>query len=300
MKFSNLYIKGWLLGLVLVATTFSSCKKDGNPNNLPDVNPADYQGKIDGYTSSDEIYSKNLVAYWSFDGNKNELKTGTAPTSSANDSYIAAGIKGQALSLNAGYLYYAKQFDAVKTAALKKFTISEWVQILNNGSKKTMLFQIARPGLFNGSLDFILETNANPATNTDYIQIHPYFTTVSGGQQDNINNYGSVNLSPKIGANVWVHLILTYDNATGVFNIWANGIKVGNYPNRGVGNSLFNSYEPSEIIMGANYNLIPGKTVNADASYAAMTGSIDEVRIYNTVLPDAHIKALYNLGKLGK
>jgi hypothetical protein len=27
-----------------------------------------------------------------------------------------------------------------------------------------------------------------------------------------------------------------------------------------------------------------------------MTGKIDEVRIYNISLPDAHIKALYNLG----
>ena len=300
MKFSTIHIKSCMLGIALAATTFSSCKKDGNPNNLPDVDPSSYAGKIDGYSSSDEIYPKNLVAYWSFDGTKNELKSASAPTSSANDSFIPGGVKGQALALNAGYLYYGKQFDAVKTAALKNFTISEWVQILNNGSKKTMLFQIARPGLFDGSLDFILETNANPATNTDYIQIHPYFTTVGGGRQDNINNYGSVNLSPKIGANVWVHLLLTYDSTAGVFNIWANAVKVGNYPNRGTGNSLFNSYEPSELIMGANYNLIPGKSVNADASYAAMTGSIDEVRIFNTVLPDAYIKALYNLGKAGK
>jgi hypothetical protein len=300
MKFSTIYIKPCMLGLAFAAATFSSCKKDGNPNNLPDVDPSSYVGKIDGYSSSDEIYPKNLVAYWSFDGTKNELKSASAPTSSLNDSFIAGGVKGQALALNAGYLYYGKQFDAVKTAALKSFTISEWVQILNNGSKKTMLFQIARPGLFDGSLDFILETNANPATNTDYIQIHPYFTTVGGGRQDNINNYGAVNVSPKIGANVWVHLLITYNGATGTFNIWANAAKVGNYPDRGVGTSLFNSYEPSEIIMGANYNLIPGKSVNADASFGAMTGSIDEVRIFNTVLPDAYIKTLYNLGKAGK
>ena len=299
MKFSYKN-KSYYIGLILSIAIFSSCKKSDNPNDLPDVDSSQYAGKIDGFSSSDEIYSKNLVAYWSFDGNKNEIKTGTAPTSSANDSFLAAGVKGQAISLNAGYLYYGKQFDALKTAALKNFTISEWVQILNNGFKKTMLLQIARPGMFNGSLDFILETNANPANNTDYIQIHPYFATVGGGLQDNINNDGAVNLSPKIGANVWVHLIITYDSSAGIFNIWANSVKVGNYPNRGVGNSLFNSFEPSELIMGGNYNLIPGKSVNTDTNFAAMTGSIDEVRIYNTVLPDAYIKALYNLGKAGK
>ncbi|MFI5452061.1 LamG-like jellyroll fold domain-containing protein [Pedobacter sp. UC225_61] len=300
MKFSNLYTKGCMLGLVLAATVISSCKKDGNPNNLPDVSPSDYTGKIDGFSSSDEIYSKNLVAYWSFDGTKNELKTGTAPTSTLNDAFIAGGVKGQALSLTGGYMYYGKQFDAFKTTAFKSFTISEWVQILNNGSKKTMLFQIARPGIFDGSLDFILETNANPASNTDYIQIHPYFTTVGGGRQDNINNYGSTNLSPKIGASKWVHLLITYDGLTGTFDIWANAIKIGNYPNRGTGTSLFNSYEPSEIIMGANYNVIPGKSVNSDTNFGAMTGSIDEVRVYNTNLPQAYIKALYNLGLAGK
>ncbi|RZK67269.1 MAG: LamG domain-containing protein [Pedobacter sp.] len=300
MNISTLNIKRLAFGIAICAAIFSSCKKSDNPNNLPDVDPSAYEGKVDGYNSSDEIYPKNLVAYWSFDGTKNELKSSSAPTSSSNDSFIPGGVKGQALSLKEGYVYYGKQFDAVKTAALKSFTISEWVQILNNGSKKTMLFQIARPGMFNGSFDFILETNANPASNTDYIQIHPYFTTIGGGRQDNINNFGATNLSPKIGANKWVHLLITYDGASGVFDIWANTVKVGNYPNRGTGTSLFNSFEPSEIIMGANYNLIPGKTVSTDTSFGAMTGSIDEVRIYNTVLPQAYINALYNLGLAGK
>lgn len=300
MKFSYKSKQNYILGLILTVAVFSSCKKDGNPNNLPDVDAGAYTGKIDGFNSSDEIYTNNLVAYWSFDGNKNELKTNSAPTSSTGDTFIPGGVKGQALSLNSGYLYYGKQFDGVKTAALKSFTLSEWVQILNNGSKKTMLFQIARPGMFNGSLDFILETQANPASNTDYLQIHPYFTAVGGGRQDNINNYGANNISPKIGANKWIHLLITYNVVTGFFDIYANTVKVGNYPSRGTGNNLFNSYEPSEIIMGGVYNLIPGKSVNTDTSFGAMTGSIDEVRLYNTVLPQAYINALYNLGIAGK
>lgn len=299
MKFSHKN-KTCCIVLILSVAFFSSCKKTDNPNNLPDVDASQYAGKIDGFNSSDEIYSKNLVAYWSFDGTKNELKTNTAPTTTLNDSFIAGGVKGQGIALNAGYLYYGKQFEAFRAASLKSFTISEWVQILNNGSKKTMLFQIARPGLFDGNLDFILETNANPASNTDYIQIHPYFTTIGNTRQDNINNYGANNLSPKIGANKWVHLLITYNGASGFFDIWANAIKVGNYPDRGTGNNLFNSFEPSEIIMGANYNLIPGKSVNTDTNFGAMTGSIDEVRIYNTVIPPAYITTLYKLGVAGK
>ncbi len=273
-----------------------SCKKDGNPNNLPDVSPADYAGTIDGYNSSDEIFPSKLVAYWTFDDTKNETKSNTAPGQSANDAFVAGGVKGKALSLTSGYLYYPTQFSAFKTDSLKSFSISVWIKILNNGSKRTMLFQIARPGMFNGNINFALNTNSFPATNTDILRIQPTFLTVGGGTQDNLNN----NLSPKIGMDKWTHIVLTYNGSTGVFDIWADGVKVGGFPNRGTGNSLFKSYEPSEVIIGSNYNGIPGKAVNADVSFAPMTGQIDELRVFNIPLPDAHIKSLYNLGKANK
>ncbi|MGV3587397.1 MAG: LamG-like jellyroll fold domain-containing protein [Adhaeribacter sp.] len=296
MKFSYLYSKGSFLGIALAATMLVSCEYDGNPNKLNDVSPADYEGKIDGYTSSEEIYPNNLIAYWSFDDTKNETISNTAPTSTANDSFVAGGVRGKALNLNGGWLYYAKQFENFKTDKLKSFTISHWVQILNNGSKRTMTFQLARPGMFNGNINLALNTNANPASNTDILRIQPVFNTVGGGTQDNLNN----NLSPKIGADKWTHIVITYDGSSGVFNIWADGVKVGGFPNRGVGNNLFKAYEPSEVIIGANYNSIPGKEVNTDANFAPMTGRIDEIRVYNIPLPDAHIRSLYNLGKANK
>jgi hypothetical protein len=291
----NILMTGALIAIIL-----SSCKKDGNPNNLPAVSAANYVGTIDGFKSSEEVYPKNLVAYWSFDIDAKEQKSGTSPTTALNNTIIDGGIRGKAIKLNAGFLYYGTQFNALKTDSLKSFTVSMWVQILNNGSKKTEIFQIARPGMLNGNLDFILETNSNPASNTDYIQIHPTFATAGGGRQDNINNYGAVNLSPKIGASKWTHMVVTYDSTSGVFNIWADGVKVGNYANRGTGDNLFKSYQPSEVVIGGNYNVIPGKSVNTDTSFAAMTGSIDEVRVYNRVIPDAIIKSLFNLGLAGK
>jgi hypothetical protein len=294
MKFSKSYTKICLALLALTAITGSSCKKDGNPNNLPDVSPADYQGKIDGFNSSEEIFPNNLVAYWSFDGTKNEIKSGTAPTSTANDALVAGGVRGQALSLNAGYLYYATQFQKFKTDSFKSFTISTWVKVLNNGSKRTMLFQLARPGIFNGSINFALNTNA--ATTVTTLTIQPTFTTIGGGTQDNLNS----NIKPAISANTWTHLVLTYNGTTGVFDIWADAVKVGAFPNRGTGNNLFKSYEPGEVIIGSNYNGIPGKQVNTDVSFAPMTGQVDEIRVYNIALPDAYIKALYNLGKANK
>jgi hypothetical protein len=285
-----------MLLLFLVTMTGIACKKDGNPNNLPPVDPADYEGTIDGFTSSDEIFPENLIAYWSFDDTKNEIKSGTAPGTTANDTYATGGVRGKSISLAAGYLYFPTQFPRFKTDSLKSWTISTWVKILNNGSKRTMLFQLARPGIFNGNINFALNTQQFPASNTTTLRIQPTFSTVGGGTQDNLNN----TLSPTIGMDKWTHILLTYDFATGVFNIWADAVKVGGFPNRGTGNNSFKSYEPSEVIIGSNYNGIPGKAVNTDVSFAPMTGQVDEIRFYNKVLPDAYIKALFNLGKANK
>ncbi len=296
MKNKFFPIQTGLLFSALLALTLLSCKKDGNPNNLPSVNPADYEGKIDGYSSSDEVYPQNLIAYWGFENTKNETLSGTAPGSSANDSYVDGGVRGKALSLAAGYVYFPTQFAKFKTDSLKSWTISTWVKILNNGSKRTMLFQLARPGIFTGSINFALNTQSFPASNTTTLRIQPTFSTVGGGTQDNLNN----TLSPTIGMDKWAHILLTYEFTTGVFNIWADGVKIGGFPNRGTGNNSFKAYEPNEVIIGSNYNGIPGMAVNSDVTFAPMTGQIDEIRIYNRSLPDAHIKALFNLGKANK
>ncbi|RYZ31573.1 MAG: LamG domain-containing protein, partial [Sphingobacteriales bacterium] len=63
MKIFNTYRKYCLAGLVLATATLSSCEKDGNPNELAELNPADYVGTVGGYRSSDEIIGNSLVAY---------------------------------------------------------------------------------------------------------------------------------------------------------------------------------------------------------------------------------------------
>ena len=292
MKFSNLYKKYCVLGIILTTAILSACKKDGNPNNLPDIDPSIYEGTIGGYKTSEEIFKDNLVAYFSFDDTYAEKFSNTAPTLKAGDSFVA-GFKGKALNLNAGYLYYGSQLPALKTDVFKSFTISQWIEISNNGSKRTMLLTLARPGLLQGSLNINLNTQS---TNAAFLGIQPVFATVGGGTQDNLN----ANASPKFGVGNWVNLVLSYNGLTGRFNIVANGVNIGSYSDRGTGNSLFKSYEPGELIIGANYNGVPGKTVNADAAYAPMSGKIDEIKIYNAFIPDAIIKAMYQLTLAGK
>jgi len=71
-----------------------------------------------------------------------------------------------------------------------------------------------------------------------------------------------------------------------------------NFQSRGTNTFKFTS--PNEIIIGGWYNNIPGKTVTADTWTTPFTGKIDEIRVYNKLLTQAEIAALYRLGLAGR
>lgn len=290
------------LALLTGMIFFVGCKK-GNPNNLPSVSPKDFEGKIQGFDSSGQVASDHLVAYWSFDGNQNEMISGIAPTSSLNVSYISNGVRGQAISLDSGYLYYATQIPALG-ASLHSFTILEWVQILNNGSTPTMTFQLARPGNFWGNINFLLETGQHPASDTSDLVVHPsYFD--GNGTQDNLNagwapDGPGTYRSPTIGANKWVQIGVTYDSSANNIQVWANGVRIGTTSYQHRGNNYYTPTVPDEVIIGGWYNNIPGKEVTTDTWTVPMVGNLDEIRIYNEALGAADILALYQLGAAGK
>lgn len=286
--------------MAIITCAMLSCNKD-NPNHLPSVSPADYVGKIDGYGSSDEIAPANLIAYWNFDGNETETISGINPTKTSNDSYQDNGIKGKGLKLNSGYLYYASAIPKLNDTSLKSFSVSEWVQIVNNGSTPTMTFDLARPGQFWGNINFLLETGQKQPADTLNLIVHPNYADRFGGTQDNLNaSWLSTYSSPTIGANKWVNLVITYDYVQNIFQIWADGKKIGTTDYQQRGNAYFKNTVPNEVIIGGWYNNIPGKTVSTDTWTVPMVGTIDEIRVYNTVLDAALIPTLYKLGKAGK
>lgn len=293
------YLQWPLTILILAPCLFVSCSKE-NPNHLPSVSEADYAGKIEGFDSSSQVASDHLIAYWNFNGNEKEMLSGATPTATSNDTYVDAGVSGQGLSLNNGYLYYGTQLPKFDTS-LKSFTISQWVQVLNNGSTPTLIFSIARPGQFWGNINFLLETGQHPATDLNNLVVHPDFSAIGGGTQDNLNaSWLSSYKSPTLASGKWNHLVITYDRSTSIFQVWADGVMIGapDYQNRGT--AYFNCFEPNEVIIGGWYNNIPGKEVTTDTWTVPMVGKIDEIRVYNEALGAADIKALYELGVAGK
>lgn len=280
------------------------CKDKNKDIVLPDIN---------GYASSDAVASANLVAYWPLDGAGNEKKTNTAPTASVNATY-GTGIKGQGVTLNGGYLYYASALGALSTN--QPFTLSAWIQVANNGlaggnppanNFPYSYFQSTIPGQLFGNLTAMVEAGSYPVPN-DTLVLKAIYKDFNGGTQDNINNYGIVNTEYKVvkkaGTNQWVHVVTTYNptggtGAQSIFRIYADNVLVSNikFENRGV-NSF--KYTAGEVIIGGWYNNIPGKTVSADTWTQPFKGKIDEVRLFNKLLTADEITALMNLGLAGR
>ena len=298
-KVSKTFLAMAAASLVIIG----SCKKNKDAT-LP---------QIGGYNNSDEVAATNLVAYWDLDGSGNEKKTGTAPTASVNATYVP-GVKGQAVQLNAGYLYYASALGALTSN--QPFTLSAWVQVANNGlaggsppanNFPYSYFQSTIPGQLFGNLTAMIEAGQY-GTASDTLVLKAIYKDFNGGTQDNINNYGiagtEYNVVKKAGTNQWVHIVTTYNPAGGtgtqsIFRIYADTVLVSNtnFENRGV-NSF--KYTAGSVIIGGWYNNIPGQTVTPDTWTQPFTGKIDEVRLFNKLLTADEIKAIWNLGKAGR
>lgn len=288
---------------VVFLAVFTACKK-----NKDVILPT-----IGGYNNSDEVGSANLKAYWALDGNGNESKSNTAPTSSAGVTYTT-GIKGQAASFLNGYLYYASAIGGA-LASNQPFTVSAWIQGTNNflaggtppaNNHPYQFFQMARPTQLFGNINLMYEAGAYGAA-SDTMFFKSLYSD-AGGLQDAVNNYGIAGTEYKVvkkaGTNQWVHVVTTYNPAGGtgaqsIFRIYADSTLVSNtnFENRGTNSFV---YTPHEIIIGGWYNNIPGKTVSADTWTTAFTGKIDEIRVYSKLLTEAEIVALYQLGKAGR
>ena len=282
-----------LAGTFLFSVAMTSCSKDDTPDvPLPDIG---------GYSSSDSVAATNLVAYWNFDGNKNEIESGTAATSSENDTYTT-GVKGQAIKLDSGYVFY-NSIPALN--AMTTFSVSAWVQVRNNfdtlgNAFTSMIFQLSKPNSTFGNINLGLETNWKPADN-DTLVVHGWYTDPSGGLQDNRNDpFGT----PAKGVVLdttgkWINVMMTIDNSTPVnFRIYANGQEIGAYNERGT--NVYTPLTPASVIIGGWLNNVPGQPHTSDEWPHAFVGSIDQVRVYNKTLSADEISALYQLEKAGR
>jgi hypothetical protein len=293
---------------VLLAGAVFSCKKSSSPS-LPKIGP---------YDNSNQVASASLLAHWTFDGTNNETISSTAPSNSVGAAF-ATGVKGQALVLTNGYLAYPAIAKLNTANAVASFTVSAWVNVDNNGSTVSEVFALTQASATQsdwntGSISMYLETG-HPKATDDTLVFHGAFSsyTGTGGTRlggDNINDYGvrGTDFQTVKSTNKWVHYVLRYDASGSNIDIFANGVRVSNnnFRNRTTGNppvgiGAIVQTVPTQVLIGGIPNATTGFPNSAAQVWQGLfTGSIDELRVYNSALQDTDIGYLYQLELAGR
>lgn len=304
----NKYLR--LLTLALTAMCLlNSCVKDVSS---ADVFTQGGQPPIGTYNSSDDVAKANLVAHWTFDGTQSESISNAAPATAINATYTA-GVKGQALRLDAGYLLYPTIAALSTTGGLASCTVSMWINVDNNGSQASEFFAITQSTTtqddWGSFVNMYAETGHSPATD-DTLVLHAAVGSYASGSRaggDNINDYGArgTDFQTLHGTNKWVHYVMRYDASTSAIDIYANGTRISNnnFRIRMVNGELLGALvapTPTQVLIGAWPTSAVGyPNAGAQSWQALLTGSIDEIRVYNSALSDADILALYKFEKNG-
>lgn len=253
---------------------------------------------IDGYNTSDEVASTNLMAHWAFEGDGKETKSGAAPSQKLNDTYVD-GLKGKAVKFAAGYLGYN---EIAALNSLPNVTVSLWANYNNNGTHATPFFSMTRANEWAGNINLMAETGWKPAGNDTLVVKGLVVTNKDGNPswQDSRNEPSKGGVQVPKGVNAWHQVVMSWDGATSLFKIYVDGVKVSNpeWEQRGTTGPL-NFYTPTKPVIGAWGTNLPGGGT-AEAWQKPMTGMVDELRVFNKALTDAEIGALYKLELAGR
>lgn len=283
--------------LVLGMISLNSCKKD---SKLP---------QIDGFDNSDQVAATYLKAHWTFDDTYNEALSSTAPTNKYGGTAFAAGQIGKALNLTAGALVYPSIADIGSANSLPAFSVSMWINV--KGTKGgtngfTNFFGIIPTNVADiwGNVMANAETSRHSAT-SDTLELKNYLNTTlpdnSQSGQDNVAQLNNGKGQWFTGAGKWSLYVMTWDGATHQFLLYGNGVSCGAYDDRGLTPALV-MRTPCQAVFGS---LAASDIGFANAGTRAdwfpkATAMIDDVRVFNTVLAQKDITALYNLGLAGR
>jgi len=253
---------------------------------------------IDGFNTSDEVASANLVAHWPMEGNRKEKKSGAAPATVKNATF-EVGAKGKGVKLQEGYLAYN---EIAALNSLPNMTVSLWANFDNNGSSPSAFFTMTRPNEWAGNINLMSETGWKKS-GLDTLVLKGLVVTKKDNNpswQDSRNEPSKGGVQVPKGINKWNHIVMTWDGASSNFKIYHNGVKISNpeWEPRGTTGPL-NFFTPTKALIGAWGTNIPGGGT-AEAWQKPMIGSLDELRVYNKALTDAEIGSLYKLESAGR
>jgi len=282
----NILIAG-LTGIVIVFT-ISACHKGFDPKTYAPNKPLPTFG---GYSSSKDIESASLVAYWPFSGSLKDSLSST--TGVATGTSFTGGVVGQALQgANNGYVVTN---TPATVKALHSFTISTWVNMPQNTTGAIGILGVAHSQNFWGNFDIFFD-NGSTAT-TGVLKVHAFNKSASTSGNDAwLGGYTVTN-----PWNVWVNILVTYDDNASTFVVYYDGAQAGT--NTAAGFAPLDWSAANQMVFGTlQFQTTPSLTSATTAQGWAgyLTGALDQVRIYNKVLSATEASALYHLEKLGR
>jgi hypothetical protein len=303
MKTNKIIISAMALSFAF----FASCSKSEDAAPLP---------QIGGYNNAGEVGAADLVAYWPMNGTGVESKSSTAPTTTVGTTW-ETGVKGQGAKLTAGFMKYP--VISALSSSLTSFSMSAWVKVSNNqtptSGSPSVFLTLARAGEWAGNINFSAETGQQLVASDSLVVKGQIVSNNSLGWQthnnalhlepwmvsDNLVTPGKhVAFANKV-AGTWAHFVFTWDGTTRMLKVYSNGVKITNpaFEQRGTPDGTLLAFTtPTFPIIGAYATAADGTTT--DAWNKAMTGSIDEMRVWKKALSAAEIGSLYEIEKAGR
>jgi hypothetical protein len=221
-------------------------------------------------------YDQNLMAHYAFDGdfadktglNEEPCTTPVPSSNGGNDARLGVDRFGNEDSAaifdgNRDFLDCGNAFSFVG----KSWTVSVWTMYITIDKGRWILTKGSGSGTNNMN---IVGLAGATFTNDFYAN---YF-----------------NASQPYPANVWNHWVVSYDHATGQRTIYRDGA----IDNQGVG-----SGGPNSKLVGDGNLILGGWWTGANDATGKdwYHGGIDDLRIYDTVLSESDVGALYEAGK---
>jgi len=279
MHYNKLTIKPAVCLFAAFTLAMVSCQKKFDPKSYA---PAQTFG---GYAASNEVAAADLVAHFAFEGGLLDSVSNTSAINSGTSN--STGIKGQGMAIGLGNYAVFTPTDAIKN--LQSFTITYWINTpVNSGGIQTPI-DFVNPDDFWGRLDMFFDQQSDDKA---LFKMH-----VSGNGGDQWMDQWT--LASPFGK--WIHIALSYDQASGKFVFFVNGTQVGSVVNTTFAGAKFNTV-PAIVLGTIQFQTSPSMTSKSSGeSWASFVlGTMDELRIYKKALSTDDVKALYNLENLGK
>ncbi len=277
---------------------------------------------LGNYASSDSVASANLIAYWPFEGNANDIKGGLTATVTGTPTYTT-GVRGQAYQGATG-AYATLTPAGTLPSQLGSYTVSYWYYLPAQPDTNTTQGVFFYSGSTQqGELVNEIEAPANKNLAGDSVRIHPGFIDI--GDAPNYEYFIPETFDTgAIGK--WVFFTVTYNGGTSTYLTYQNGQITGAntafsppVPMNPSNNPYPASYNSPNLLYTDGSKATPlGNLKFTDAPgyftigswpdglfgqssvKANFLGKLDELRLYNKALTQPEVTGLFLNGQAGR